>query len=229
MKIAMLPDLHEHFPFIQDDVDMVVFNGDFCCTPSAEEKWVKREAEIWTLLYGPYMQEIRSRGIKVVGCPGNHDFYPQSSKSAFQHVASFFDVFVTRGYRNILGYSWYFFCYNRLEEYSYYLNDSETRKRLDQFKTRQVDFVVTHTPAYDILSMVPDWGSMPIRHFVERVRPKHCHMFGHCHSDFGYTRRDGVTHVNASYSMAENHPRYEYMVYDTESRTFELVRTHHTR
>ncbi len=226
MKIAILGDLHEHFPYINDGVDMVIFCGDFCSTPSSDKIWIDREKILWNTFFTTYLKEIRSRKIYTVGCPGNHDFYPQSSKTAFQQVQSYFDVFTTRGYRQILGFDFYFFCYNKLEGYAYYKKEFDTRKMLGSFATRPIDFVVTHTPSYDILSMVPNWGSMPIRQFIERIEPK-VHVFGHCHSDFGHRLIDNTLRINASYCMANNHPRYLYMVYDTDTTKLELVQTSH--
>lgn len=220
MKLALISDLHGNAPYIHSGVDIVVFAGDFLSMRRIED-----EKQMWQKKYYPYLDEIKGRNISVIGIPGNHDYYPKTSKGVFREVSSHFDSFVTRGPRTIKGVSFYLDCWNKMEEWTWYKPEEEHKKMLDSVPTKQYDFIVTHTPAYDILSCQPDWGSLAIRDFVYRMRPKHAHVFGHCHSDFGVLRDRGMTHVNASYSDESNRPTNRYIEYDMKTKEFEIRET----
>lgn len=70
MKICATSDLHGHLPEIPD-CDLLLLGGDYY--PSSLHGIPQA---IWfeTVFYG-WLKEIASRGIAIVGVPGNHDFY----------------------------------------------------------------------------------------------------------------------------------------------------------
>lgn len=74
---------------------------------------------------------------------------------------------------------------------------------------KDIDVLVTHGPPYGILDGVPEFGNgtgkMSLRHCgcpqlldkVLEIKP-HAHIFGHIHSGYGTTSRDGITFINAA-------------------------------
>ncbi len=61
------------------------------------------------------------------------------------------------------------------------------------------DVLLTHEPPIEILdfSSGVHWGNLPLRNFVERVKPR-LHLFGHAHESYGTTERDDILFSNAS-------------------------------
>ena len=148
MKIALLSDIHQHMPYVSD-VDIAVFAGDFVDTPNGD---IISEKALWVNQYERYFRDIRDRGIYTIGCPGNHDFLPQSSKANFNYIKNQFDTFLTRGLRGIKGFRFYVYCYNKIEGWAYFRNELQQSKDLDGKNIGDLDFIITHTPPYDIMS-----------------------------------------------------------------------------
>lgn len=223
-RIAFASDLHEQLPVITNElnIDTLVLAGDIS---NGWPDTILREEQFWIKRFEPWAKQVRDSGIKLVGIPGNHDFFPQVCKGSFQRVAKMFDVYVTRGRVRIDGLNYLFFCYNNLEEFAYYASPEDMKemagKYTDNIKT---DFVVTHTPPYDILSGVPHWGAIAIRDMVHRVRPKIAHIFGHVHTKRGYEDVHGVHHRNVAYCKSKVSEVYGIIdVYDTETNQFESI------
>lgn len=215
MKIAFISDLHGHMPFIYS-CDVAVFPGDFLSLDTVEE-----EERVWQEKYSVYFNEIRKRGIFTVGMPGNHDFIKISL------IKKNFDVFCRYGIRDIHGFKFFFYCYNNIKGHNYCKSYGEHVSMLNLPDGFKCDFFISHVPPYDILSEKPELGLKPIRDCVERIKPKHAHVFGHCHMDRGVANIGKVTYCNASYCLnPQNEPRYEYMVYDTELKTFSIQSTY---
>ena len=64
------------------------------------------------------------------------------------------------------------------------------------------DVVITHSPPYSILDLVPYQGECHgspslYKEIVERIKPK-IHCFGHIHEGYGEKEIDGIRFINAS-------------------------------
>ena len=138
-----------------------------------------------------------------------------------------FDIYVTRGRVTIDGLHYIFFCYNNLDEFAYYADPDKMKEMAGKYINKeelQPDFVVTHTPPYDILSGVAHWGSIAIRDLVHRTQPKVAHIFGHVHTKRGYTDVHGVHHRNVAYCKSKVSEVYGFIdIYNTGNKQFESV------
>lgn len=217
MKVAILSDLHDATPQVSD-CEVAIFCGDFMEGASG---YPDLEKQFWEKVYKPYLEDIRARGIYTVGIPGNHDFLPQRSVQDFRYVANMFDRFLVTGTAIVKGIKIYAFCWNQLEEWAYYMHPVDAVNLVDSKEyPKSVDFLVTHTPPYGILSTVPAWGSPAISLLAKKVKPKIAHVFGHCHGDRGIMNIDGTTYVNAACADSKRNFRGCYYEYDTDSRVW---------
>lgn len=219
MKIAVLSDLHEHLPDVKD-VDMAIFCGDFCLR--AREDYLG-EAYMWLARFCPYFEELRRRNISLVGCPGNHDFILEIDPIREQ-IGKYFDLLEYKGLHELNGFKFLFFALNQMPEWAFYHSSDSLyiNSLYYQGIYKDVDFLITHTGPHDILS-AEDWGIKHISDLAKEIRPKHFHAFGHIHSRFGLVEKDGITYVNASYCKEDYTPRYQYPIYDTETKSWDLV------
>lgn len=220
-KIALISDLHEHLPNIKD-VDMVIFCGDFCFRPCGD---YLAEAAVWYSVLGPYFSDLRNRGIKLIGCPGNHDFICQPL-NIFEQISSFFDVFEFEGVRKFEDLKIMFMAYCKLPQWAMFKTEEEIKEICDYYATcvkpGTIDFFISHTGPHDILSC-NDWGIKPIGDLALKIKPKHFHAFGHIHSRFGMVQKNGITYVNCSYTNPDYSSRKKYVTYDTITKEFNLV------
>ena len=224
-RIAFASDLHEQLPVITKElnIDRLVLAGDIS---NGWPDTLLKEERFWIKRFEPWSKQVRDSGIKLVGIPGNHDFFPQVCRGSFRRVQSMFDIYVTNARIVMDGLTYIFFCYNQLEEFAYYADAAEmvrmTNNHTDNIET---DFVVTHSPAYNILSGKADWGVPAIRDMVHRIRPKVAHIFGHVHTCRGYMEMHGVHHRNVAYCKGKIDEVWgDIDIYDSELGLFETVK-----
>lgn len=235
MKIALLSDIHGYTPNI-GDVDMAIFCGDFVDEEIGD---VKAELKTWNTTLIPYFQGLRQRGIKLVGCPGNHDFLA-NGYTLRDVMSDNFDMFIDCGIVNFEGFNFLFFAYCDLEDWSMFLPKEEEIRRCERLKIAatktNIDFMVTHRPARHILDSngVSSYGSLSIRSLLCDVRPKYFHCFGHIHESFGCMELNSIDQkydknntmlINCSYCDRNYDETCRYYVYDTNKKSVSLWAT----
>lgn len=224
-RIAFASDLHEQLPVITDElnIDTLVLAGDIS---NGWPDTILKEERFWLNRFEPWAEQVRKQGIKLVGIPGNHDFFPEVCKGSFRRVQSMFDIYVTKGRIMIDGLTYIFFCYNQLEEFAWYANADNMKAMTDKYTdTMKPDFIVTHSPGFDILSGKANWGVLAIRDLTHRIKPKVAHIFGHVHSCRGYKDLHGVHHRNVAYCKSDVKDVWgDIDVYDTELGIFETIK-----
>lgn len=222
MKIALISDLHENYPSLPSNIDMIIFCGDFAhCGPSN----IGYEIELWNMKMGPYIKNFREKGIKTVAIPGNHDAIADNDTTK-SIMSDNFDIFSTDGLIEYMGFNFLFFAYCKLRNWAMFMPDQDRKRRCDRLSIaaldkKEIDFLITHTPPINHLSL-EDWGCPYIQELLESVKPKHFHAFGHVHEKFGLDKNGNTTLINCS-SVDKNYKfRGEFFVYDTISRNVEL-------
>lgn len=223
MKIALTSDIHEYLPDIKD-VDMAIFAGDFAYQDRGD---IDGEVKLWNTKLIPYMQKLRKRKIKLVGCPGNHDFL--CDNYSLQHIVTDqFDLFLRDGFAQLEGLTFAFFAYCQLEFWAMFKPVDRQKAYCDWMNINainypKIDILVTHTPPLNILSE-EDWGSYNIEQLAFNLKPD-LHVFGHVHECFGDKVINGIQFVNAAFcGIGEGRyfPRNKYFVWDTQTKELEV-------
>lgn len=228
LSLALVSDTHHSTPSIPDWVDGVLFCGDFCCT-HRNTKAIDLEYKVWDHIYTPYLRDIRSRGIKVYGIPGNHDFLAEKEMDTLrQH----FDEFVADGLFNVSNketgetLSVYAYCYHHLQGFPFFKTEEQMYNDLVPLCGKiRCDILMTHSPPFGLFDKGHDhYGSHAIRDFVTVLRPK-LHVFGHVHEarNFGYFGE--TTYVNAACVTEDSKlPVHEIFIWNYDSESEDVVK-----
>lgn len=220
-KIALLSDIHEFTPDI-NNVDMAFFCGDFSFRDHGD---IGGEIKVWDKLR-EYFKILRDRGIVLVATCGNHDFLADSYKTRYI-IEDCFDVFGLNQIQRYEEFIFAFFGYCHLEDWAMFAPDEKQEKMCDRLELmasvldKPIDFLITHCPPLNVLSMF-NWGSEFVERLAKNLKPRHLVCFGHVHDQYGSKVVDGIQYVNCAYVDKDYNPRYQYPVYDTETKTFDV-------
>ena len=130
---------------------------------------------------------------------GNHDAIfsdmPTIAKEMLTNAVYLEDSFVTVAGLKIYGSPW-----TRHWGYWSFMESEERLKERWKLIPNDVDILMTHGPAFELLDEVPsgeNTGSPSLLKVIERIRPK---LFesGHIHNSYGETTYGGITIVNAA-------------------------------
>jgi Icc-related predicted phosphoesterase len=205
MKICIISDVHNKFNKITiPECDLLISCGDYSFLGETHEvrnfhKWLnKQKADNMISVQGNHEKGVEkdfnlSKEIAVAHCPKVH--------------------FIDEGFLEIKGYKIWcsavtpYFCnwaWNRFR-------GEDIKKHWDRIPL-DIDILVTHGPPYGILdtvsthSPIRNLGCEMLANKIKELKNLKLHCFGHIHSSYGSTEKDGVTYINASICTEEYKP-----------------------
>jgi predicted phosphodiesterase len=188
-RLVVLSDTHGfHDRLVVPDGDVVVHAGDFCDSGS--------EAEARS--FAAYFLALPHRHKVLVA--GNHDRCLERDADLGERLFPGCHYLLDRGVElaglRFWGAPWqpWFF------DWAFNLPRGEPLRAKWALIPAGVDVLVTHGPPYGVLDRVTSGalqGCEELALAIDRVRPR-LHLFGHIHESYGWERRAGTLHVNAS-------------------------------
>lgn len=198
MRIAMVADIHGHYPNIEP-CDLLIVAGDMTdslrYTYDESVGWYDKFFRAW-LKSAP--------ADEIVGVAGNHDFMyerePQLMRDLdlpWRYLED--EGWEYRGYK-IWGSPWQ----PRFGNWAFNADEDELERRFDWIPN-DTDILITHGPPYGIGDKTFEGrraGSKALRRRINQVRPE-LHVFGHIHPGRGIYHFNNGMQVNASYLLYE--------------------------
>ena len=202
MQIVAISDMHGKLDFSVPQCDILLIAGDICpayanCDLSIPMQldWFKNKFIFWL---------NKQPAQYVVFIAGNHDwiFYKKENRIPFLNLHNNWyylkDSFIMINDLKIYGSPWQLsfnnWAFNRSEE--------ELEKIWNNIPM-DTDILLLHSPPYKILdktilsNYVKHIGSKSLKRRIQQVKPKLV-VFGHCHSAYGITEKDGILFINAT-------------------------------
>lgn len=204
MKIICLSDLHGHLPKIPD-CDLLLLGGDYC-----PYRGFTQEVKFIQQFFKPWLEQIVSRGIKVVGVAGNHDFLFQDHPSLIDDFALPWIYLQDNGCEvgglNIWGSPWQPIFHN----WAFNLSEVELEKKWALIPD-WTNILLLHGPPQGLGDFTKydhvNTGSSSLRKRIVEIDPSLV-VFGHIHEGRGEYKIKGnkTIFINASYVNVNYEP-----------------------
>lgn len=208
LRIVCISDLHGHLPRNVPDCDLLLLGGDYCPMKNImqQRQWLATKFSKW-------LDRLRSRGVKVVGVAGNHDFLFEPTTA---HLVPDMDwVYLQDSGIEAFGLKiWGSPWQPRYRNWAFNLDEPELAHKWSLIPD-DIDVLLLHGPPHLHGDYTP-WGevhtgSPSLLARIKEISPKLV-AYGHIHSGYGrYTVGDSLL-VNAAYVDEEYRPANDFQV-----------------
>lgn len=206
-RVLATADLHGNLPAIPD-CDVLLVAGDIC--PDFLNGWDKgrdRQKQWLDFSFRPWLEELRDRGIEVVGIAGNHDWVFERGwlwRQLELPWTYLLDNMTTLHGLRIYGTPWV----PNLPGWAFYGSPAMLEARAWSIPS-DIDILLSHGPPHGAVDRVCGGYHVGDRHLSEALptlSPKAL-VCGHIHEAFGYADVEGisvynVSHVDENYNVA---------------------------
>ena len=190
MKLVCFSDAHWHFREVKvPSGDAVIYTGDWCSGDDIRN----------TIDFACFLGALPHKHKIVV--PGNHDIIAQKNYALTAQLFNNYGIhFLCDSGVNIAGVNIYGTPWTPLfNNWAFMEPDEDLARRWKQIPN-SVDVLLTHGPAFGILDVLPEVGSVGSKTLEEAVinkKPKY-HIFGHIHSAHGKMESEHTYFYNVS-------------------------------
>jgi len=192
MRIVIISDTHGFHNKISIPYgDVFIHAGDFCNFGTFNEA---RKFAIW-------LNELPHKYKIIIA--GNHDIIIEKDSEVSGLIFGGIAEYLQDSGTEIKGIKFYG-CPYQPEFNNWAFNLPRKSKRLKNKWDKicdDVDILITHTPPFGILDKnykSEHCGCELLRERIEEIQPK-IHIFGHVHENYGMTKYNNSTYINASF------------------------------
>lgn len=193
MRICIISDTHMQHQYLPDleGADVLIHCGDI--TGSGSERAVE--------MFMEWFEHLDQFKYKIL-VAGNHDFLFELDVLRAKELTPDNVIYLEDDSITIDGINFYGTpAQKRFGRWAFNKSESKLTQHYEAIPDN-VDVLITHAPPYGIGDLVvrgnTHEGSQVLYHeVINRIKPK-IHCFGHIHEDYGITKVDDVTFINAS-------------------------------
>lgn len=190
MKVCCLSDLHGYLPEVPD-CDLLLLGGDYCGD--------HRDEYFYSLAFSDWLQDLKNKGVTVIGVAGNHDFIFEKNRKFAESLPW---IYLQDSGTSFNGLNVYGSPHQpRYFDWAFNLDEPELAVKWDLIPDN-TDILLLHGPPHGISDFSPygqeHTGSPSLLNRILEIKPKLV-VCGHIHSGNGIYKLDyGGILVNAA-------------------------------